>query len=235
MTRSALSLSCLVLSTLLGCTDGGHVGVGGPQGSSDPTPTGLKASTDDSCKSGSDLVGCPCDSLGETHACGACGDGQQVCTAYGEFDKWSPCDGASDSCSTGSPNTPSTPGGDWMPPVVTTRTPPAGVPGAPQPSSNPTPTPSASPSPSPSPSAPPCECVPGATRWCDEPVYCAWGQQTCAPDGTWGSCVEVNLKPTGCTSDGYDSGCCVTAGECCQDSSVAGGPSIGNCSAIICS
>jgi len=69
----------------------------------------------------------------------------------------------------------------------------------------------------------PCAgCVPGTWRWCDDPQKCHWGKQQCVQgvDGeyTWGTCTEVDDRPTGC--DGqlmYDANCCDSAGECCQD------------------
>jgi len=60
------------------------------------------------------------------------------------------------------------------------------------------------------------ECPPGNTRWCDDPVYCFWGIQTCAPDGTWGACTETTARPSGCGGYVYDPICCVNAGECCE-------------------
>jgi hypothetical protein len=61
------------------------------------------------------------------------------------------------------------------------------------------------------------QCVPGALRWCDEPVYCNWGQQTCGPNGRWGTCAEVTTRPGNCRGSSYDPQCCVNAGACCQD------------------
>jgi hypothetical protein len=70
--------------------------------------------------------------------------------------------------------------------------------------------------------APPttCECFAGAVRWCDTPVGCDWGQQTCMPDGNWGKCNETALRPTGCNNPNdstYDQNCCLQSGSCCQD------------------
>jgi hypothetical protein len=60
-------------------------------------------------------------------------------------------------------------------------------------------------------------CTPGAWRWCDEEKYCAWGKQTCGPDGRWGTCVETTARPNGCSGKRfYDEDCCVDAGGCCQ-------------------
>jgi hypothetical protein len=97
-----------------------------------------------------------------------------------------------------------------------------------------------------------CECVerclPGVERFCDDPVFCNWGIQDCAPDGTWGACVETRDRvPPECdeelpfpfpieTGVTYDPGCCVAAGLCCQnyghDPSLPIDASIGNCAGI---
>jgi hypothetical protein len=74
------------------------------------------------------------------------------------------------------------------------------------------------------------KCNPGATRFCDDPNYCNWGQQTCGPDGNWGTCVEIPA-PSGCEGmfwdNSYDSSCCVAQGYCCQ--AYPAQNSIGNC------
>ncbi len=81
-----------------------------------------------------------------------------------------------------------------------------------------------------------CEvCTPGANRYCDEPNFCHFGQQTCNSDGTWGKCHEVT-PPSQCKAGGiggifgtdYDQECCVAAGLCCQNYH-SGGGSIGMC------
>jgi hypothetical protein len=74
-------------------------------------------------------------------------------------------------------------------------------------------------------------CTPGAVRWCDEEVYCAWGKQTCGPDGNWGACVETTSRPSGCGGERwYDVDCCVAAGQCCQAMTPLPKPySVGNC------
>ena len=83
-------------------------------------------------------------------------------------------------------------------------------------------------------------CLAGAVRWCDTPVACTWGKQTCMPNGEWGHCAETTEVPSGCglpPSYGYyDESCCVHAGQCCQDIlRKPGGPtSIGNCDQIAC-
>jgi hypothetical protein len=70
----------------------------------------------------------------------------------------------------------------------------------------------------------PCEC-PGVTRWCDEPVFCLWGQQTCLPDGSWGPCQEVKGAPDGCTEEFFFSGaCCERRGICCEKNGTLFGP-----------
>jgi hypothetical protein len=83
-----------------------------------------------------------------------------------------------------------------------------------------------------------CVCVPGAVRWCDSPEMCNWGQQTCLPDGNWGTCVETDKRPEGCASGGaaYDEECCLKAGQCCQDFEAWDDDqkSIGKCDNIAC-
>jgi hypothetical protein len=60
-------------------------------------------------------------------------------------------------------------------------------------------------------------CTVGAWRYCDNPLYSAWGRQTCRPDGRWGSCDETTT-PSGCPGTWfYDVACCVAAGYCCQN------------------
>ena len=77
-------------------------------------------------------------------------------------------------------------------------------------------------------------CVPSQERWCDTPINCAWGQQVCNPDGSWGVCHEVGgaVRPAGCESSRlYDPTCCsAAADECCQDYPSDG--SIGECTGI---
>jgi hypothetical protein len=76
-------------------------------------------------------------------------------------------------------------------------------------------------------------CIPGAVRYCDDPVYCNWGQQMCGPGGSWGTCVEVPA-PSGCEGffwdNSYDSSCCVAKGYCCQ--AYPAQSSIGNCAGV---
>jgi hypothetical protein len=65
---------------------------------------------------------------------------------------------------------------------------------------------------------PPQECIIGSERWCDEPVYCNWGKQVCAPDGRWGRCNETSTHPGTCDGTKYDQNCCAASGDgCCQD------------------
>ena len=75
-------------------------------------------------------------------------------------------------------------------------------------------------------------CTPGASRWCDTPIGCEWGEQTCTPTGSWGRCVETTRRPAGCERSGgaYDYECCIGSGSCCQN--VFGGSSAGNCTGI---
>lgn len=91
-----------------------------------------------------------------------------------------------------------------------------------------------------------CEerCVPGTERYCDEPMFCAWGLQRCGPDGRWGACTETDRIPEDCVEElpvplpfpmptTYDPECCVRAGQCCQnygyDPSRHIDDSVGNC------
>jgi hypothetical protein len=80
------------------------------------------------------------------------------------------------------------------------------------------PTPGSSPAPVPKPGMV-CttECIPGTTRYCDEPTYCRWGIQVCNKDQFWGVCTETTARPPGCSSNLYDQTCCVNAGACCED------------------
>lgn len=80
-----------------------------------------------------------------------------------------------------------------------------------------------------------CICVPGAIRWCDTPVSCLWGKQTCLPDGTWGACTETPDRPPGCTSPVYSLCCCLMADQCCEGAPYGGkAPSKGKCGGITC-
>ncbi len=74
-------------------------------------------------------------------------------------------------------------------------------------------------------------CTPGSTRWCDDPMYCHWGQQTCGSDGHWGTCVEVTTHAGSCTGVYYSASCCVEAGACCENYPTDH-TSIGNCGGI---
>jgi hypothetical protein len=65
--------------------------------------------------------------------------------------------------------------------------------------------------------ADPC-CAQGTKRWCDSPVGCRWGKQTCGPDGQWGTCHEVDKRPEGCSGKIYNILCCLDApNACCQN------------------
>lgn len=74
-------------------------------------------------------------------------------------------------------------------------------------------------------------CTPGAVRWCDDPVYCHWGRQTCSASGSWGTCTEVTERPGSCSGDLYSASCCVDAGGCCENYPTDH-TSIGDCSSI---
>src|SRR5262244_1290873 len=77
-------------------------------------------------------------------------------------------------------------------------------------------------------------CKPGSTRWCDGPVYCDWGIQTCGPDGAWGTCVESTVEPPGCNSRNYDIGCCLAADACCESIDPRESmTSLGNCPGLV--
>jgi hypothetical protein len=69
-------------------------------------------------------------------------------------------------------------------------------------------------------------CIPQTVRWCDDPVYCNWGKQSCLPDGTWGPCTEVQETPAGCTGRGFSGKCCEALGLCCGWTST---DVVGNC------
>lgn len=60
-------------------------------------------------------------------------------------------------------------------------------------------------------------CTPGATRWCDDPMYCHWGEQLCGSDGMWGACIETTDRPGSCTGSIYSLSCCLEAGGCCEN------------------
>ncbi len=78
-----------------------------------------------------------------------------------------------------------------------------------------------------------CEtCNPGQSRYCDDPVYCHWGKQSCDSTGAWGACTETTDRPSGCGGDLYDPSCCQNAGECCQDYPNSQ-QSVGSCSGVV--
>jgi len=66
-------------------------------------------------------------------------------------------------------------------------------------------------------------CIPGASRYCDTPVYCHWGIQHCRDDGSdWTPCIETTDVPEICvnSSNRYTPGaevCCAAQGFCCHD------------------
>jgi len=61
-------------------------------------------------------------------------------------------------------------------------------------------------------------CTAGSMRWCDDPMYCHWGHQTCDSTGHWGTCTETTDRPSdSCTSTFYSATCCVDAGACCEN------------------
>jgi len=74
-------------------------------------------------------------------------------------------------------------------------------------------------------------CVPGAFRWCDDPVYCHWGRQDCQSDQRWGACIETTDRPGSCVGSIYSASCCVGAGGCCENYPTDRS-SIGMCSGI---
>jgi len=77
-------------------------------------------------------------------------------------------------------------------------------------------------------------CAPGSQRWCDGPVYCNWGVQTCGPDGGWGACVESTVQPPGCNSRNYDIDCCLAADACCESIDPREShTSLGNCPGLV--
>ena len=75
-------------------------------------------------------------------------------------------------------------------------------------------------------------CAPGSRRWCDDPMYCHWGQQECLPDGHWGTCIETTDRPMGCDTTIYSTTCCVDAGECCQNYPTDDS-SVGDCDTVV--
>jgi hypothetical protein len=95
------------------------------------------------------------------------------------------------------------------------------------------------------PDEPPCVCIAGAWRYCDERDYCHWGTQECAADGmSWGPCIETRDIPAECVTEDYfyspeAEACCISAGFCCQDfhdldHDGTFRDSLGDCTDIIC-
>lgn len=106
-----------------------------------------------------------------------------------------------------------------------------------------------------------CECIPSTTRFCHVNDFdsCIWGQQVCEPDGSWGACTNApeSVIPADCRNNtvtltdpagnpievfvGYDAGCCVRHGFCCDNEDFDHTPfdptqplhaSIGNCTNV---
>jgi hypothetical protein len=171
--------------------------------------------------SSGDMKGCACS--GTKRACwsvpgaqrnaNGCTDGTQTCTGSGEFATWGACTGevtCGGASSGGSSSGGASSGG------ASSGGSSSG--GAPPPAN--------------------CECFPNSVRWCDTPIGCEWGQQTCMPDGSWGKCNETPLRPAGCNNPGdatYDQACCLSAGQCCQDyEGLDENKSIGKCDMIAC-
>ncbi|MCC6214370.1 MAG: hypothetical protein IT376_05845 [Polyangiaceae bacterium] len=75
------------------------------------------------------------------------------------------------------------------------------------------------------------QCAPGSKRWCDDPVYCHWGEQQCGPDGRWGQCIETTA-PSGCSGSIYNLQCCLAQGNCCQNYPTDD-TSVGQCDGIV--
>lgn len=75
-------------------------------------------------------------------------------------------------------------------------------------------------------------CTPGQRRWCDDPMYCHWGSQLCASDGTWGACIETTDRPGSCAGSIYSLSCCLDAGGCCENYPTDH-TSVGECTSIV--
>src|SRR5262249_49551561 len=150
---------------------------------------------------GADDNGCGCcvgSACHEPRACPSgpdCAGGKKGTQTCGSDGKWAACEGA----------VPCPPPDTGVPPpdAAVQATPPrADSPPGPPPVDAPVvdPEPDAGPDqaadapPDAAPDAPPqqaCWCVPGSQRWCDAPIGCLWGKQTCTPDGNWGTCEEA--------------------------------------------
>ena len=161
--------------------------------------------------------GCPCATQGQRAECGqtACSDGIRKCQQVGqEFTAWGPCISASTGQSCGETADGSGAGGGTNDGAKDG--------GASSGASVPTGS---------------CVCKPGTQRWCDDPLYCFWGRQSCTPAGTWGQCIETTDKPAGCDRPTYNLDCCVAAGQCCEDvrrTNPNAPDSVGNCAGILC-
>jgi hypothetical protein len=195
---------------------------------------------------GLDDVGCPCGDTGSTQLCwpgdpalrgrGDCSDGIQTCQVIAEIAVWGPCqaynigmmctgecvDSDTQSCDSGNKSNISTGEGS-------SGTGAGGGGGSGQSGGEPgemygegggggSGSGSTSGGGGDGSWIPPQECVIGSERWCDEPVFCAWGKQVCAPDGRWGRCIETAARPGSCGGNVYDQNCCAAASDgCCQD------------------
>ena len=205
------------------------------------------ASAPTTCRGlGLDDDGCYCPGVGASQPCwpgdplargrGDCSDGIQTCVHTGEFNLWSACEGYHigqscvgvctpseiQSCKTGlSPDDGTGVGGGTGMKTPLSPDDGTGVAGAPGSKPNLSPGSGSGVGGDGGMLIPPfmcaTECSPSTVRWCDEPVLCRWGKQTCDKTGYWGLCVETNERPGGCMATLYDQQCCANAGACCQD------------------
>lgn len=78
----------------------------------------------------------------------------------------------------------------------------------------------------------PNDCPIGASRWCDDAVYCSWGRQECNPDGTWGPCTEPPVTTAGLTDRPNTQCACrffFFNVECCEDQMDRDGDGFADC------
>jgi hypothetical protein len=261
--------SVLSIAVTVGCSPSGgrtpgtgYPGVTGSDGGPPPASESCNGLDDDLDGAVDEDCGC---SAGATQACwpgtayqrgqGICRDGAQACVAGSdEFASWGPCEGAvlpgaevegncvdedcdgnMPGCTEGCQEFETCGNGidddcnglaDCADPVCECGGDPCATPGACM-----------------------CEerCVPGAWRYCDDPVYCNWGRQDCGPDGRWGACIETMDIPPDCEEEfpfpipipvgtTYDPDCCIRAGHCCQNygaqPELPSDASVGNCAGI---
>ena len=159
----------------------------------------------------------------QTRGVGACRDGVQTCTGAGEFSSWGSCEGAvrpmPDTTMDGVDQDCS---GEDGPDTICRNLPESCDSGDDEDCDGLVDCADAD-----CEAVPPCaaatctgQCQPGFTRWCDTPIDCSWGRQTCNPDGRWGACNETTPPPE-CYDgwdDEYDTGCCLAlANACCQN------------------